>query len=966
MKYFFRILNRFLSLKLKIKLLIAFLLVSIIPLGLLLYFNTQSSKTALTNAAYQSLFAAASESSIKLDAFIENVLYTLNAEALNPSLVSFLKSITLANPDRWIKEYAIAVLSSYVNSNPVFIRSYAVLDLNGNNLADTVTDNIGQNEAHRSYFRKPLETGLPYASSVEFSKENANPFLFFSTIIKDREGSPLGIIRVQYSAYILQHILSDAIDRAGPRSFPVLLDEDSLLLVYSPPLHLSNDDILFRPLLNLEPSTIETLRKNFRLPDRTITPLNETLGITRSQLNKADSLYPYFETTLHSDAGILASAIIRMRHKPWSVIFFQPEEVFLRSIQEQTNQALIIAMVIIVIVVILAIGIAHILATPLRNMTIAVDKIAAGDFEQRVEASTYDEFGHLGKMFNKMTDQLMTLFINLEQRAEELSEKNKELSKINQAKDELLQQLIESEEQYRRLVNNLNVGVFQITGIPRTHFLRVNPAFIKIFNFNSIEEVLKTPVKAFYESEETGHLFIEELRKNDILRNFEAQARKRDGSIIWISINATSQYDDSGRLLLLEGLVEDITERKQAKKLLENYNSKLEKQVIERTHKLEHTLDALKTAKDAAETANRAKSEFLANMSHEIRTPMNAIIGFSELLLKDIKEPKHQHYLNVIQTSSQSLLRLINDILDLSKIEAGKLDLEYSNVSLQKILREMRQIFTQELAKKDLGFQIKMDSQIPRGLLLDETRLRQVLLNLVGNAIKFTENGIIELAAYQINIEANSEFIDLIVSVWDSGIGIPVSQQERIFEAFVQKEGQSQQQFGGTGLGLSITKRLINMMGGQIYVISKPGKGSLFLIMLSHIKVASPTEEIEESVKLEFTAAPSLTQDNVSLSPVPSSSDLEKIRNLPELQHVLENDIRCQWEKYKDYSINELEVFAKRIQEIGTAYCYAQLEEWGKCLAYHVSQFDIEQLEQEMTRFPSLLEGLRSKPDDHL
>jgi len=251
----------------------------------------------------------------------------------------------------------------------------------------------------------------------------------------------------------------------------------------------------------------------------------------------------------------------------------------------------------------------------------------------------------------------------------------------------------------------------------------------------------------------------------------------------------------------------------------------------------------LKQAKDDAEYANRSKSEFLANMSHEIRTPMNAIIGFTELLNEQLKEPRLKSYVKTIQSAGNTLLMLINDILDLSKIEAGKMVLQNKPTNLYDLFHEVGAIFAMNIKNKGLELHIIIDEDIPKSLLLDGVRLRQILFNLIGNAVKFTHHGYINVRLQMLDIEENMSKVDILISVEDTGVGIPPDQLERIFNAFEQKEGQENRKFGGTGLGLSISKRLCEMMGGEIMVDSIEGKGSSFMIKLYGVSIASVEDE---------------------------------------------------------------------------------------------------------------------------
>jgi PAS domain S-box-containing protein len=271
-------------------------------------------------------------------------------------------------------------------------------------------------------------------------------------------------------------------------------------------------------------------------------------------------------------------------------------------------------------------------------------------------------------------------------------------------------------------------------------------------------------------------------------------------------------------------------------------------------------------AQRVAENANRAKSEFLANMSHEIRTPMNTILGFTELLDDLITDPQQKSYLASIKSGGKSLLRLINDILDLSKIEAGKMDIHPESINLISICQEVTQIFHARIAEKGLDYLIEVASDIPENLLLDEVRLRQVLFNLLGNAIKFTEQGYVKLTARATFTSEDIGCVDLVMTIEDSGIGIPEEHQELIFDAFRQQDGQTTRKYGGTGLGLTITKRLMEMMGGTITLTSAVGKGSIFTIIFQDVPITSTravSSQEEPVQQISFEPAIVLIVDDV-------------------------------------------------------------------------------------------------------
>ena len=270
-----------------------------------------------------------------------------------------------------------------------------------------------------------------------------------------------------------------------------------------------------------------------------------------------------------------------------------------------------------------------------------------------------------------------------------------------------------------------------------------------------------------------------------------------------------------------------------------------EEEVNQVNKKLQTLADELKIAKEQAENVSRQKSEFLANMSHEIRTPMNSVIGFTEVLDKEITNPLQKEYLDSIKKGGRALLGIINDILDLSKIEAGKLEIRNESVNPKALFIEIESIFHSKIISKNIHFDLEIDKTLPSYIILDGVRLRQILFNLIGNSIKFTEKGFIKLKVENIYKDDIKSKVDLVFSVEDTGLGIDEKNLKSIFNAFEQQDSQNVAKYGGTGLGLTICTKLVHMMNGVISVESKKGVGSKFTVKLCDIPVSSISEEIE-------------------------------------------------------------------------------------------------------------------------
>jgi PAS domain S-box-containing protein len=396
--------------------------------------------------------------------------------------------------------------------------------------------------------------------------------------------------------------------------------------------------------------------------------------------------------------------------------------------------------------------------------------------------------------------------------------------------------------------------------------------------------------------------------------DFEYRVILPDGKIRHIHAIGKNSMDENGKTVSITGTSQDITERKEAEMEIKKAKDKLESlnaELQEMNKQLEENIKKSNNLAMEAEQASKAKSEFLANVSHEIRTPLNAILGFSEIMEGLTTDPQQQEYLSSIKNSGKSLLTLINDILDLSKVEAGKLTLEYSAFNPAGAINEISQIFANKIEEKGLSLEINIAQDLPGGIILDETRFRQIMLNLLSNAVKFTEKGSIKISARPENISKTR--FDFVFSVEDTGIGIPEDQVDKIFGAFEQRDGQSHARFGGTGLGLTITERLALIMNGDISVKSKLDKGSKFKVKLRDVEIAELDAQLSESAS--FKAA-KVVFDNaiiLLLSSEKESRDIFKgyLNIYPELECLETKNIEEAMEKISDKRPNVILVDVK-------------------------------------------------------
>ncbi len=514
---------------------------------------------------------------------------------------------------------------------------------------------------------------------------------------------------------------------------------------------------------------------------------------------------------------------------------------------------------------------------PLRQLVRFSSNVARGKFQERCPIHSEDEIGILAQALNDMAEKLQQSYATLEQRverrAEQLLKANKKLTQEAGARQATERALEQEQFLLHTLLDTLPDNIYFKD--LESRFIRIGRAMARRFGLTDAADAIGKDDHDFFTEPHADQARKDEealMRSGQPIVDMEEQETWPDGRITWAATTKMLLHNDAGELVGTFGISRDITKRRQAE-------------------------IALREAMEAADTANRAKSEFVANMSHEIRTPLNGIIGMTELALDTDLSLEQRDYLETVAQSAEALLLIVNDILDFSKIEAGKLELEMTEFQLHDTLDNTLHTLALRAHKKGLELAYHVASEVPNCLLGDPARFRQIITNLIGNAIKFTQQGEVVIRV-RVHDLADDQ-VTLLIEVSDTGIGIPLDKQRKVFEAFAQADASTTRKFGGTGLGLTISAYLVQRMQGEIWLESEEGTGTTFFFTAVFGWKAEPSLDAPEASKERLRGTKVLIVDDNQtnlrilnemldswgMQPTPVSSAPEALQTLQHAAH---------------------------------------------------------------------------------
>ncbi|MDJ1175927.1 ATP-binding protein [Roseofilum capinflatum] len=797
-----------------------FLLEILIAVGLVSYFSFRNGRKSVEKIAYELLDETSDRVQEKITHFLsipEKILYhhqelvnqnfldLQNLDAWVPYLWSqsqyyqseFISSIQVTNLDG---EYRAAGAShdaqGTVQSGIAVVKKQNNFQMNIYYDLDSFFSRNNPDEVrgyfavkNRPWFKAAIDNqGMVWTDVYARFIHNQNLTISLSSLLfrpgtDQIEGVTSVLVDIQYLKNFLQSLnLSQTgqafiVDQSGQLVATSL--EETLVVE-------NNGEIALVNAINSQDPITRTISKYIEIHSHDFTKF-EPLELSSLKINQQK----YFIKTI----------LFSNKKMNWWIVLAIPESDFMAEINQNTRNTIKLCILALCGTIVIGILTARWVTQPLTHLNQYAQKVAQGDWSSSLELNRQDEIGELAHSFNHMIKELKTSFSTI------------------QDNEQRVQQFLESIP-LGVAIHNLDGTIHYINEKGR-QLLQIKSdksMECSLLEMNQYYQIYKAETDRLYPPEElpvSKSLLGEKVYSDNLIFKQENQTIEAE---VW----TTPIYNQQGEIIYAIAVFQDITQRKQTDRILRDYNHTLETKVQQRTEQLYY-------AKEVAEVANRTKSLFLANMSHELRSPLNSILGFSQLMVRSENlSTEQEENLQIIHQSGTYLLSLINNVLDLSKIEAGKVSLNLNDFNLYTLLKEIEQSFQDKIICKQLQFKIHCNPGVSEYICTDKVKLRQILTNLLSNAFKFTETGSIEVRVEQYT---SSESTQLEFTVSDTGQGIAAEEFPNLFQPFGQTQsGKNHKE--GTGLGLSISQKFIQLMGGDIRVESEVGQGTRFVFMI--------------------------------------------------------------------------------------------------------------------------------------
>jgi PAS domain S-box-containing protein len=787
--------------KIGTKLTAALLLAALLPMTILTLLDYRATRQALIHEAREGLIAEADLHALSFDRFISSRLTALQTEAKLSDLGDFLSRTSNArSPGTSAYQHAMAALTAFAGKDLDHTRAFGLLDESGINVLDVNEEMIGIDESRWDHFRRPMETNTAHVS-LRFGPppKAEDPGLLFSAVVRDRQGTVLGVLRVHYDPDILQEIIVRNTREQEAGAFAVLLDEHHVRLAHS-----TRPDRLFKAVLAPRPARIEKLQKARRMRSGPVSELStDQLELARGlHTDRARWQFNYEDESL-SGENELAAAAVRLESLPWVVVLAKPASSFLTRIHEQLQNTLFLGFLVVILVAAAAIGFARVFARPILKLTEAAKKVTQGEVDTVTEVRTRDELGVLTDAFNAMTHRVSS---TLEESAREIAERKT----VEEA-------LRESESRLRNVYETAPLAfVIWDHECRITHW---NDRAEEMFGWTK-KEALGRNFFEFLIPDRTRiqvEKVVEALLRGEVQRHVINENLTKSGAVILCEWNNSVLFDRSGRVMGAISMALDITERRQAEERARLAQERLLEQQRSETERVQRDLDKVREQL-INQTRLATIGQVAGSIAHELRNPLGAARNAAYYLKH--YGPRNEHdlkeNLDLIDVEINTAHRIINDMMNMVRASPPS-----------KQVVEVKQIIQEALARVGLSEEIACRITVnpdPFRIEADSVQLRQVLFNLVTNAAQaIGREGEIRIDAVR-----TDDWDE--ITVRDDGPGIPAGDSDQVFEPLFTTRAK------GTGLGLTVCREIVERHGGMIELLHDDRPGTAFRVRLPRLE----------------------------------------------------------------------------------------------------------------------------------